>query len=321
MPRPFREPTDLRQPTPGMWLRGAAVLMVFLITLSLCWNGFVQVAEYEQAVVLQFGEYNRTLPPGLHFVWPYFEEAIPVSVEEHGMRLPFDDRTRNNVPESEMLMLTGTLDAAVVEWTLQWQVVEPEKFLFSVASDQMEPTIKTISKSVMNRLVGNYSLNEIRTEKREEIAAEAQRSMQTQLDTLYDCGVQIKGVQLQKVTPPAMVTPAYDEVNAAIQNKSQLINQANQERNRLLPAAEAARDRLIREAEGFAEKRRAEAQGEISALLATYRAYKDAPEITRQRLYLEAMEEILQRSGPKLIVDSDLQGFLPLLNLNPESAR
>ena len=127
-------------------------------------------------------------------------------------------------------------------------------------------------------------------------------------------------MQMQRVTPPERVKPAFDEVNASIQQKEQLVNEANRERNMMIPQAEARRDRLIREAEGYAARRRAEADGEIAALRARFQAYKEAPEVTRRRLYLEAMEEVLAGSGPITVLDDELRGLLPMLNLDPRRA-
>lgn len=315
----------------GGIVKGFAVFILLIIALYIGWSSFYRVEPSERAVVLRFGKYLRTDEPGPHFKIPLVDEALIVSVEEHGLRLPVErtPQQSNRYPtsgqrEQESLVLTGQLDAAVVEWTLQWEVVEPDKYLFSMyrgyQQDHMQQMIETSAVSVMNRLVGDYSLDEIRASRRGEIEAAAQRSLQEEIDR-YECGIQIKGLQLQRVTPPAKVAPSYDEVLAAIQNQQKLINEANQERNRLLPRAEASKDRLIREAEGYAARIRGEAEGEIQALLAKYRAYKEAPEVTRQRLYLEAMEKVLSNSGSKIVLDEELRGLLPLLDLGGQSVQ
>ena len=133
----------------------------------------------------------------------------------------------------------------------------------------------------------------------------------------YQCGVEIVELQMQRVIPPERVKPAFDAVNASIQQRDQLINEARRTENELIPQAEAEADKLIREAEGYSSRRLAEAEGEIAALLAKYESYKEAPDVTRQRMYLETMERVMQSSGPKTIIDGDLKGLLPLLNLNP----
>jgi membrane protease subunit HflK len=216
------------------------------------------------------------------------------------------------------LELTGDLNAAVVEWTVQWRVREPDRYLFSIDQRHMDRTIEVVAKSVMHRLIGDYSMDEILTTKREEVGAEALRATQKVLDG-YDCGVVVTGLQMQRVTPPELVKPHFDDVNAAIQKRDKLTNEANKERNQMIPQAQARADKLINEAKGYADRRRAEAHGETAALLAKYHAYKEAPDLTRRRLYLEAMEEVLATSGPKTIIDAELRGLVPLLQLGSES--
>lgn len=221
-------------------------------------------------------------------------------------------------------MLTGDLNTASVEWTVQWKVTEPSQYLFRfplVDNDKFaEDLITFVARTVMNRLVGDYSFDEVIGPKRSDIAYEARNDTQRILDA-YECGITITALQMQRVVPPDRVKPAFDKVNASIQEKQKLENEAEAQRNKLLPEARASRDRLIRDAEGYASRRRAEAQGEIEALLAKYRAYQRAPDITRQRLYLEAMQDVLQSVPNKTIIDSDLKQFLPLLNLDPNSTK
>jgi membrane protease subunit HflK len=299
------------------------LVILGLAALYVVWNGFYTVAPHEQAIVLRFGKYLSTQGPGLHFKIPLVDDAVPVDTSEKSMRLPFGLFGR--VSESEMdashrpgheesLILTGDLYAAVVEWNVIWRVVEPKDFLFSIDAVDVENTITAVARSVMHRAVGDYSADEILTGKREEIALAAFKEMQRLLDG-YQCGVSVVALQMQRVTPPERVKPSFDEVNASIQQRDQSVNEANRERNRLIPQAEATRDKLIRQAEGYAARRRAESEGEISALLAKYNAYRESPDITRRRMYLEAMEEVIGNSGPKTVLDADLRGLLPLLNV------
>lgn len=307
-------------------LRWLPVVLVAYLLLHVLWNSFYTVEPHEEAVVLRFGELHAVVGPGLHMMIPEVDQAIPVSVEEHSLRLPME-RPENQQTASlrrrsarqsreEPLMLTGDLNAAVVEWTVQWRVVDVAKFLFSINENHIEDTIHSVAQSVMHRLIGDYSIDEILTGKRGEVGLLAIEATQEMLDG-YECGIQITGLQMQRVTPPERVKPAFDRVNASIQMRDKLINEANRTRNQMIPQAEASRDRLIRQAEGYASRRRAEATGEISALMAKYEAYKAAPEVTRQRLYLEAMEEVLGGAGTKTIIDADLKGLLPLLQLDP----
>ena len=297
-----------------------AIALLALVYLS--WKSYYTVEPHEKAVVLRFGEYLRTADPGLHFKVPLVDEAVIVPVNEQSLHLPLtrelrhDGRPGRSIPPS--LMLTGDLNAAVVEWTVQWEVEEPDKFLFSIQQQDVETTIRAAAESVMHRLIGDYSIDEVLTGKRDDVRRMALEETQRILNQ-YDCGVVITGLQMQRVVPPDRVKPAFDMVNASIQNRDRLVNEANAVRNKEIPQAEASRDKLIREAEGYRDRRKAEAEGEIAALLSKYRAYKEAPQVTRQRLYLEAMQEVLAGSGSKTIVDADMQGLLPLLRLDPES--
>lgn len=306
--------------------RIAPLVILVLVAAYIIFQGFYTVPPYEEAVLMRFGRYTSTQGPGLHFKIPLVDKAIHVNVAEHSMRLPFGVRQNNRGDgrldrsrQDESLILTGDLYAGVVEWNVIWRVTEPHKYLFSIVQSDVEPTITAVARSTMHRVVGDYSADEILTGKREEVGKLALDELQATLSG-YECGVSIIDLQMQRVIPPQRVRPSFDEVNASIQTRDQLVNEAQQERNRLIPQAEANRDKLIREAEGYAARRRAEADGEISALLAKYRAYKEAPKVTRQRLYLDAMEQVISQSGPKTILDGDLKGLLPLLNLNADSS-
>jgi membrane protease subunit HflK len=293
------------------------------------------VQPYEQAAILRFGRAHSTAQPGLHFKLPLVDQVLKVSVEEHGLRLPLgtasqaDDSSTNygrsqtsrtaSQQEEETLMLTGDLNTASVEWTVQWQVTDPAQFLFRFPLENNEnfadELLTTVARTVMNRLVGDYSFDEVIGAKRSDIAFEARRDTQRILDS-YACGITVTALQMQRVIPPDRVKPAFDKVNASIQEKQKLENEAEAARNKLIPEARASADKLVREAEGYAGRNRAEANGEIDALLAKYHAYERAPDVTRQRLYLEAMQEVLSGVKNKLIIDSDLKQTLPFLNLD-----
>ena len=306
-------------------LRAIVPILLLLVIAYVLWQGAYTVAAHEEAVLLRLGEYHSTQGPGLHFKIPLVDKAVLVETAEHSMRLPLgvrdvDGRGIGRSRQDESPILTGDLYAGVVEWNVIWRVVEPKDFLFSINSLHIEEVIKSVALSTMHRAVGDYSADEILTSKREEVGQEAYQEMRKILGN-YQCGIEIIDLQMQRVIPPLRVRPAFDAVNASIQERDQLVNEAKRERNTLIPKAEADSDKLIREAEGYAARRRAEADGEIAALLAKYQAYQLAPEVTRQRLYLETMERVIAESGPKTILDGDIKGLLPLLNLNaPENA-
>ena len=310
----------------GIVTFGLAGLLLFYVILS----GMYSVAAHEQAVVLRFGKYLRTDGPGLHFKVPWIDERFIVDQGERSLRLPhpqgdapgnYQHSSVDSNEQEDKLILTGDLYAAVVEWNVFWRVTEPKDYLFNFNGDEGEinDVIVAVSRSVMHRAVGDFSAEELLTGKREEITQIAYKGLSERL-TAFGSGISITDLQMQRVTPPDRVKPAFDDVNASIQQRDQLVNEAYRERNQLIPSAEAQRDRLVREAEGYASRELAVAQGQISALLAKYESYKLAPEVTRQRMYIEMMERVLQQSGAKIIMDMQPGGPVPYLNLSPPRA-
>lgn len=306
--------------------------MVFLIAIVLAVitigaKSMYTVEPNEKAVVMRFGRYVSTAEPGLHFCIPFVDKVITADMQERTIRMPFGlshDRPMGNANEDEVLMLTGDLNAAAVEWTVQWRVSEPQQYLFTFYRadyDQdtyLQAIITIVGRTVMNRLVGDYSIDEVLTGKRSEIRQAARDATQEMLDK-YECGIQITDLQLQRVTPPTQVKPSFAAVNEAVQTRDKLENEANKKKNELLPTARADRDKLIRGAEGYASRRRSEVKGEVDALMAQYEQFQKAPAETRQRLYLEALEKVMGNVKEKTIIDSDLKQLLPLLNLGGES--
>ncbi len=310
----------------GLVVFGLAAIFIINVIVS----GMYSVAAHEQAVVLRFGKYVRTVGPGLHFKAPWIDQRFIVDQGERTLRLPHaqedttyysQNRPTNMDEQEDKLILTGDLYAAVVEWNVFWRVVEPKDYLINFNGDDGEVAnvIVAVSRSVMHRAVGDYSAEELLTGKREEITKIALEQLTAKLAD-FGSGIAITDLQMQRVTPPDKVKPAFDDVNASIQQRDQSVNEAYRERNQLVPTAEAQRDRLIREAEGYASRELAEAQGEISALLSKYESYKLAPEVTRNRMYIEMMEKVLTQSGPKIILDGKSSSPLPLLNLSPNSS-
>ncbi len=306
-----------------------SIIAAFIAVSTLiyfAWSGFYTVREYEKAVVLRWGKYHTTADPGLRFKLPWIDERILVDCSEHTLRLPWGvtEQSQRGTPLSierndsdEMLILTGDLYAAVVEWNVFWRVSEPKDFVLRLNDQEAEDIINAVARSTMHRIIGDYAADEVLTGKREEIALSALSELKASLESL-NCGIEILDLQLQRAIPPDRVKPAFDEVNASIQQRDKLINEARRERNQMLPLALAEQDKLIREAEGYASRRKSEAEGEIAALRDKYQAYLKAPELTRSRLYLESMERVLSNSGPKVILDKQMPATLPLLQLDKE---
>ncbi|MEQ9406388.1 MAG: FtsH protease activity modulator HflK, partial [Fuerstiella sp.] len=288
----------------------AVLILVLLVSRSM-----YTVQPNEQAVVLRFGRYHTTAEPGLHFCIPLVDEVLTADTRERTIRMPFgltDERPTARTGEDDVLMLTGDLNAAAVEWTVQWQVGDARQYLFTFHTEYadqdefLQYIITVVGRTVMNRLVGDYSIDEVLTGKRTEIREKAREATQEMLDK-YECGIRITDLQLQRVTPPEQVKDSFAAVNEAVQTRDKLENEANKERNTLLPKAKADRDKAIREAEGYAARRRSEVKGEIDALMVQYEQFAKAPAETRQRLYLESLEKVLSKVKNKTIIDSDLQ--------------
>jgi membrane protease subunit HflK len=305
----------------------AVIGLVVIILFQLLSRSWYTVEANEKAVVLRFGRYVTTSDPGLHFCIPFVDTVLTADTRERMIRMPFglaDDQQAGRTNEEDVLMLTGDLNAAAVEWTVQWQVSDPQQYLFTFHTDIvnqedfLQYIITVVGRTVMNRLIGDYSIDEVLTGARMEIREAAREATQAMLDK-YECGIRITDLQLQRVTPPEKVKPSFAAVNEAVQQRDKLENEANKEKNTLLPKARAERDKLIRDAEGYSARRRLEVKGEIDALMVQYEQFAKAPEETRQRLYLESLQKVLSNVENKTIIDSDLQQLLPLLNLSEGS--
>jgi len=209
-------------------------------------------------------------------------------------------------------MVTGDLNAALVEWVVQYRIAEPKKYLFDVRSPA--ETLRDVSESVMRAVVGDRTVDEVITIGRQEIEDEALTKMQ-ELTSKYGIGVSIDQVQLKNINPPRPVQESFNEVNQAQQEKESLINAARREYNKVIPLAEGEKDQRIRAADGYRLKRINEAEGDASRFTAVFAEYQKAPEVTRRRIYIETLQEVLPGLESKIIVDENSQQVLPLINL------
>jgi modulator of FtsH protease HflK len=283
------------------------------------YTAFYTVQPSEEAVVTRFGRYDRTTPPGLHFLAPFgIEVATKVKTklvlqEEFGFRSKNTDRLvteySNEDFEKESLMLTGDLNVADVEWIVQYQISDPQKYLF--AAQDPRRNIRDVSEAIMRRVVGDRTVNEVLTTGRVEIADEAQKITQEVLDK-YDIGIRVITVKLQDVNPPDMVKPSFNEVNAAKQEQEKAINMAEEAYNKIIPEARGKADETISQAEGYASAVVNRAKGDSERFLMTLKEYRQAPEITRTRIYLETMETLFKRFKNMTIVDDKVKGLLPI---------
>ncbi|MDD5173349.1 MAG: FtsH protease activity modulator HflK [Candidatus Omnitrophica bacterium] len=273
----------------------------------------------EVGVIQRFGKYIRLNSPGLHAKIPFgIEKVTPIKVEkifkeEFGTGR-VDSPSSINMGENRdvSLMLTGDLNILDVRWIVQYKIKDPIKFLFVVRNPQT--IIRDVSEVIMRRLVGDYTVDEVLTIKREEIDHLAQVETQKILDE-YQTGVQVVTVKLLDVNPPDKVKPAFNEVNEAKQEKEKMINQAWEAYNKAIPKAKGEAERTIREAEGYSLDKINRAKGEAERFLATLNEYKKAPEITQKRLYLETLNEVLPKVKDKYIIDPRQSSILPLLDI------
>jgi membrane protease subunit HflK len=309
----FRAP----RPPARLILTAALVLIAVIVGVSVFFN----IQPEEVGVVLRFGKYNRTVEPGLHMKFPGpIEQLAKVPVqrqlkEEFGFQTEQADiRTRYSSRDflSESLMLTGDLNVAVVEWTAQFRVADPYKFLFKVRN--VRKTFRDMNEAVMRAVVGDRSVDEILTVGRQEIQAEVEVRLQELCDQ-YENGIKVDQIVLQDVEPPDNVKPSFNEVNQAEQERERAINEARAEYNRVIPRARGEAQQMIQQAEGYATERVNRARGDAVLFEEVLAAYRRAPEVTRRRIYLETMEAVYPNVDKKLLMDDSLEGLLPLLQL------
>jgi membrane protease subunit HflK len=298
--------------------------MIFggILVLVLLFTSFYTIEPEEVGLVLQFGKFVRTTEPGLHFKIPFgVEKVLKVPIqrqlkEEFGFRTVkagVQSQYATKPYQDESNMLTGDLNAAVVEWVVQYRIVDPYSYLFRVRN--VQKTFRDMSEAVMRRVIGDRTVNEVLTVGRAEVALEVSTGLQELCDR-YETGIKVEQVVLQDVNPPDPVKPSFNAVNEAGQEREKLINQAQSEYNREIPKAAGAAQQTIQEAEGYALDRVNRAQGDAALFNAIYEAYRQAPEVTRKRMYLETMTEVLPQVEHKVVVDGDLKNLLPILNLD-----
>lgn len=303
--------------SPNLFKSSSIILIIVgvLVFLSIFTTAY-KIDANENGVVLRFGKYIKTSPPGLHFKLPFgIDKVYSIEVEtqykeEFGFRM-----LRNNqkkIYEDESWILTGDLNIGQVEWTVQYNIKDPKNFLFKIKDPRN--TIRDVSEAVMSLMIGDRSFEESREIERESINIKVQEEMQKILD-LLESGISIQLVKITNLVPPKPVYESFNEVLMAKQEKETMINEARREYNKVIYLAEGKAKRLIKEAEGYAIERVNEAKGDVQLFNNVSREYKKAPKITMDRLYIETMKGVLSEIPNKTIIDSKLENFLPLLNM------
>jgi len=291
----------------------AAILIVGL-------GCFFVVDETEQAVITRFGKYERTVGPGLQFKLPFGIDKnynVPVKVvqtEQFGFKTVKsgrDNEYRNNIV-SESTMLTGDLNIVDVEWIIQYRIVEPKQWLFGVLEKRQ--TIRDISHSVINTLVGDRAILDIMSSERSAIENIALENMNANFKQL-GLGISVIAVKLQNIVPPSGVQDAFEDVNKAIQDMNRFINEGKEAYNSEIPKAQGEADRQLQVAEGYAAERVNRAKGDVARFNSVYDEYRRAPKVTRERIYLETMEEIFGAETKPVLIDGRLDNVLPIKTL------
>ncbi len=301
-------------------------VIVALALILAAYTMLYTVEAQSQGVVLRFGKYIKTVDPGLRVKFPFGIDRVSHVQVKRQLKQEFGFATRGGANPSqfnpsqtertyERSMVTGDLNAATVEWIVQYRVRDPQLFLFKVR--EPEDTLRDISESVMRTVVGDRTVDEVITIGRQEIEGEALSQMQQLVDK-YELGLSIDQVQLKDVNPPQPVQPSFNEVNQAQQEREQMINVSNGEYNKVVPRARGEAEQKIQSAEGYALKRVNEAEGDVARFNAILAEYIKAPEVTKRRLYLETMEEVMPKLGKKIVIDAEAQQILPLLQLNDQ---
>ncbi|EOZ96134.1 HflK protein [Indibacter alkaliphilus LW1] len=305
------------------WVKKYALrIVVGFLLLAAAVTSTKTVGPEEEGVVVQLGKYNRTVLPGLNFILPYGIENMYKIPVQRQLKQEFGFRTRSAGQQSEYvkssfgdesMMLTGDLNLSDVEWVVQYRIVDSYRYLFRVRN--AEKTLRDMSEAAMRKIVGDRTVNEVLTVGRQEIASSVEILLQEMCDE-YENGIRIDQVVLQDVNPPEPVKPSFNAVNEAQQERETLINQAEAEYNRVIPRARGEALETIQLAEAYALNRVNRAQGEATRFNNLFEAYVKAPEVTKQRLYLETMERVLPKIGNKIIVDDKGNNVLPLLNID-----
>jgi membrane protease subunit HflK len=319
-----RSQDRLRTVLPGGNLGGKGIGLIALVALVIWgFSGFFRVDPDELGIVLRFGQYVRDAKPGLNYHIPYpVESALTPKVTrvnriDIGMRSAEDPRRGSRDVPEESLMLTGDENIVDVDFSVFW-LIKPDgagDYLFNI--QQPEGTVKAVAESAMREVIGHSEIQPILTGARATIETAVQQLMQSTLDH-YSAGIQVTQVQLQKVDPPAQVIDSFRDVQAARSDAERAQNEAQTYANRVVPEARGRAAQITQAAEAYREQTVAEATGQTSRFLKVYDEYKKAPDVTRERMYLETMERLFNGTD-KIIMDSGpagQNGVVPYLPLN-----
>ncbi len=319
---PFRPPQLKIKP------KMIIILIIVVLAAVMGVSSFYMVDQTEEAVILRLGKFNRIASPGLHYKMPFGIEQnfnVPTQVIQN---MSFGFRTeksgvetiysRNDYPE-ESVMLTGDLNIVDVEWIIQYRIVDPVAWLFNV--ENRTKTIRDISQSTINRLVGDRGIFDVIGKERVNIETNGQEQLNEVLKS-YNLGIRVTTIKLRNIVPPiGAVQDSFEDVNKAQQDMSRLINEGKEAYNKEIPKARGEADKIIQEAYGYQAERVNQAKGDVARFNAVYDEYRKSKDITRSRLYIEMIEEVFKSEEKTDLIDKNLDNFLPLKNLQSGGTR
>ncbi len=310
---------------PGTIILIVAVVVILISAVSTIY----QVEQSEEAVILTFGQFSKIAGPGINTKIPFVQKAVIVNTKElrdlnFGFRMKQagvdSEKSLKDYPE-ESLMLTGDLNIIDIEWIMQYEIDDIQDWLFKVDNTytSRESTIRDISRSVINELVGDRTIMDIINLERETINSEAKDIMNEIFD-LYELGINIKTVSIQKTYPPeGRVSAAFDDVNTARQDMNRYIEEGEEQYLKEIPEARGKAEGLILEARGYKEKRINEADGDVARFRAVYNEYRKNEEVTKARLYIEMIEEVFSQEEGTDLIDRNLSNFIPIKSLQGQA--
>ena len=317
---------EFRMPKlPKLPKRTIQIALIIVVAVVVLYGGIYQLSPDEMGVIQRLGKFVRTSEPGLHFKLPFGIETLTKVPVQRQLKHEFGFRTTNPGIRSEFsltpdaqkeaVMLTGDLNVLNVEWIVQYKIKDPYKYLFKMR--EAESTFRDMNEAVVRRIIGDNSVDEVLTTGRDRLAHEARQALQD-LCNVYEIGIEISQLIFQDINPPEPVKPSFNDVNESLQEKERKINEAWAEYNNEIPKASGVAEQTIRGAEGYSTERVNNAKGDASRFISVFQEYARAPQVTRKRLYLETMNDVMQKIGKKVIMDGQLKGLLPLLNLTEE---
>ncbi|MDR0910156.1 MAG: FtsH protease activity modulator HflK [Spirochaetaceae bacterium] len=325
---PGRAKTEL-----GKFLKPATIIIVIvaLAIITMLATSVYIVDQTEKAVITRFGKYHNTTGAGIHVRLPfgidnvYLVNVTTVQTEQFGFRTISSGINSSYVKNTnESTMLTGDLNIIEVEWIIQYRIIDPVAWTFNV--NEREKTIRDVSQSAINMLIGDRAIMDIMGTERSAIESEGAEFMN---DTfrIYGLGIDVIAVRMQNIDPPAGVQAAFDDVNKAEQDMNRLINEGQQAYNEQIPKTRGEAEQLVQEAQGYATERVNRARGDVARFLSVLEEYRSAPQVTRERLYVETMEEVFTGSetqgagGSTTIIDRNFQNYLPIQQLGNGGTR